>query len=101
MLDDFNREGLDILVGGAGDDVFRFDVAAETTTAVLVDYTSDIISDFEIGVDHIELYGAAWTDVEINAVSNKIIVNSGAGDLFIELTGVDLSLISQSDFIFS
>ena len=97
--------GNDELVGGAGADVFRFEVLNETTTTALINYDADEITDFEDGVDKIQLVGVTATDIESivdDGIGNtKITIDGADGDLEILLLGIDSSLISASDdFLF-
>ena len=85
--------GDDDLTGGTGTDVFRFnDYFAEGT---------DTISDFEDGVDTIEIFNnyGVTPIPDINQVGSNTEVDWGNGTTII-LEGVSATLIDTSDFTF-
>ncbi len=92
--------GSDVLGGGSGSDVFRFFAVDFESDATVV---SDSISDFEVGVDTIELVGfdfSSFADIP------SIVVGSGlalqvAPLRFIVLTGItDRQDLLSTDFSF-
>ncbi|MEM9063140.1 MAG: LamG-like jellyroll fold domain-containing protein [Pseudomonadota bacterium] len=84
----------DILEGGTGADVFRFGLGGG----------SDLIMDFEIGVDRIDLTptGQAFTDIDIYDSSNGAVVryqNEGGEVALVILKGVTSPEIDFSSFV--
>ena len=86
--------GADVLTGGAGDDLFRF---ASGDGA-------DVIADFADGEDRIDLRGhtgvGGFGDLKIGrSSSGDAVIDLGGGDQ-LTLTGVQVSLLDASDFLF-
>ncbi len=85
--------GSDVLTGGAGDDLFRF---ASGDGA-------DTIADFTDGEDRIDLeaYDLVGGFAGLNASQSgqDVVIDLGGGDR-ITLTGVELSTLDASDFLF-
>lgn len=114
------RSGVDTLTGGAGADVFRYDDATDTG---LDAGNRDIITDFEVGTDHIQLWrifdgfqyvpdllgtgfsGGGARQVGFtnpNGTTTLVQVDSdgdGAADMEIELTG--MLTLTAGDFVLS
>ena len=61
----FGSRGADILTGGQGSDSFRFITALDSTAA-----SSDIITDFEVGRDSIDLSVMLVTSIAIGRLDN-------------------------------
>ncbi|GFE49041.1 hypothetical protein So717_07940 [Roseobacter cerasinus] len=83
--------GNDLMAGGSGADVFVF----ETGTG------SDTITDFEDGIDQIQISGTALTfaDLTITAQGGDAVVAFGA-DNQITVSNIDPTLLTETDFIF-
>ena len=86
--------GADVLTGGAGDDLFRF---ASGDGA-------DAIVDFADGEDRIDLRGhtgvGSFGDLTIRqSSSGDAVIDLGGGDQ-LTLTGVQVSTLDASDFLF-
>lgn len=81
--------GNDTLTGGTGADVFVF-------------YSGDgddVITDFENGVDKIQFSGKSWEMLNIvEQGSDVLITHNGSGSIL--LTGIAVSAIDASDFLF-
>lgn len=105
--------GSDTLAGGSGRDVFVYARANESTAAA-----ADVISDFGLGADRIDLSGlssgklkyrgeAAFTgagQVDVSASDGGVIVHvnldtDAADEMAIVLAGVGLAAMSKGDFI--
>lgn len=91
----FGDKGNDTLTGGAGADVFHFGVL----------HGSDVITDFEDGVDllhlgHLNLTAANALDkfYEIGSANDNVVGFEYAGTI-IEINGLDLGDISAADLI--
>ena len=83
--------GHDSLTGGAGNDVFVFRA---------LDRGHDVITDFEDGVDLIEISGVGYADLDFAAVDGGVMISSDAMTGWIMLEGVDVSALDASDFLF-
>jgi len=91
--------GADRLTGGEGADIFSFD-ASDFEDGVV---TADFITDFEIGVDQIELTGfgfsglggLVFTDVGIGDA-----IDLGGSGRFIVLEGIASQFLRNADFVF-
>ena len=70
----FGSRGADLLTGGQGSDSFRFITALDSTAAV-----SDIITDFEVGRDSIDLSVLLVTAIGIGRLDNGDSVLFGQG----------------------
>ncbi|MCB1509549.1 MAG: right-handed parallel beta-helix repeat-containing protein [Hyphomicrobiaceae bacterium] len=84
--------GFDTLEGGAGADIFRF---------TAVNGEIDVIRDFEVGLDQIDLSGQGLTFADIavawDAQNGTTRVSVGGHD--IHLVGVAAEAVSEGDFI--
>lgn len=93
----FGGAGDDILQGGAGSDsLFGGDGADHFVFAP--NCGSDVITDFEIGVDRISLTGLNWGQLVLSEVGENTIIT--ATGLKITLSDTALAQISHDDFVF-
>ena len=84
--------GRDVLIGGQGSDIFRFNDLIDSTTQ-----ETDIIKDFELGIDLIDIADVSFEDLKISNDSNNTFVSHLDSDFIIELEGIiDLD---QNDFM--
>lgn len=94
------RDGDDTLAGGAGDDSLMGGGGMDRF--VFTDNGgSDIIGDFEVGLDLIDLQQAGiseFGELEISRVKNNTLINYGEGS--VELSGVNSNQIDEDSFIF-
>ena len=88
-------EGNDTMAGGTGGDFFVFNVAIATGV--------DMITDFEVNIDHIRLDNSGFAD--FNAVlaattqdGVDTVIDLGAGDT-IRLQNVGVNALDAGDFI--
>jgi Ca2+-binding RTX toxin-like protein len=96
--------GNDVLVGGSGSDTFVFSVTTFGQPS-----GSDVISDFEVGVDvlHFDKFGwqtASMNDLVLSQVGSDTLITYGSAGESITLTGVNLSQLMASashDFLFT
>jgi hypothetical protein len=89
--------GADILTGNAGADVFVYSTGDGGTLA-----TADVISDFEDGIDLIDLQGTTANvigDVTIDANGGNASISVG-GEVLAVLTGIADTDLDSNDFIF-
>jgi len=80
-------DGMDTLFGGAGNNTLNGGAGADIFQYVTGGTASDTIEDFAIGVDKIELYGAAST-AEVSAAVNGDHVTLSWGSQTIDLVGI-------------
>lgn len=94
--------GADILTGGAGADLFILEAPHGQALSA-----TDLITDFQIGVDHLQLSGgisfASLTIVQGDAsngapASDSLIIDSGSGDILARLANVDHTAITAASF---
>jgi hypothetical protein len=101
--------GADTLTGGEGADVFRFDAAAESSRA---DLTADVITDFEAGIDKIDVSELGFTGlgegsegdlvIGYDADTNRTFIRDDNGsDFELYLEGDYQDALNASDFIFA
>ncbi|MEY1557986.1 beta strand repeat-containing protein [Yoonia sp. R2331] len=84
-------DGNDVMTGGVDSDTFVF--------ADVTDLGDDIITDFTVGKDKIEMAGVTFADLTISTVNgNDVQVAWNNSTLILE--DVDLSDISNNDFVF-
>ncbi|NOX52000.1 MAG: hypothetical protein GXP16_15905 [Gammaproteobacteria bacterium] len=104
----FGRNGNDLLIGNDGDDYLRGDAGDDILTGgtgsdkfvFRAPDGNDTITDFEDGVDFVNLIGFNWADLTISSSGIGTLISiSGGGQVILE--GVDSTDISSSDFIFS
>ncbi len=96
--------GADILTGGDGADTFDYNGLGDSTAG-----QRDLITDFTIGSDHIELIGLGFTGIAAGAASGttlgysfdgtNTIITAAGSDFSIALTG-DKAL-TNGDFLFT
>lgn len=86
--------GNDKLTGGTGADVFEF---------LHIPDGHNIITDFEIGVDHIYLsdFPRDFEDVTLTQTGSHVFVTVDDTDFSIKLRNTDLNDLSADDFIFA
>lgn len=84
-------DGDDKLVGGSGDDVFGFDL----------DWDHDTVTDFQDSLDRLDLSttGLTFEQLTLTSNGNDTEISDGNGNV-ITLSDVDVSRISEADFIF-
>ena len=90
MLD--GGAGDDLMNGGAGKDVFQFTFGGG----------HDVISDFEQGIDIIQLLGFAgdFDDLSIHAVGHDLRVDLSGGAESLTLSGYAYETLGEKDFAF-
>jgi len=84
--------GDDLLIGGAGADIYSFDLSASNGV--------DLIKDFTIGDDKVELTGNAeltFDDIFLSQEDSVAVIQ--AGDTTIRLKGTDAEDLSEDDFL--
>jgi hypothetical protein len=103
----FSGEGRDTLTGGAGADIFKYASLADSTATSL-----DIITDFIVGVDKIDLRGLGYTritsgaDVQgelrlaYSAASDRTYIRDDFSDFEIALKGDLRSTLTNNDILF-
>jgi VCBS repeat-containing protein len=94
--------GIDFMVGGAGADVFRFALGDANVTDKLLDY--DVIRDFGVGADRIELVGAdivAMAEVEGLTINANGLVTEGASSLAAFVNGAAQSEVAGAAALWS
>lgn len=86
-------QGHDKLTGGAGADVFEFLHHSDG---------ADVITDFEIGVDHIYLPDVAggFDDLTLTQVGKKTVITVEGSDFSVILRNIDVTDLSADDFWF-
>ncbi|WP_204114988.1 Ig-like domain-containing protein [Shimia biformata] len=88
--------GDDLMTGGGGADVFHFDLRGTT------DWGDDRITDFEIGIDKISLFGSAFStlgDLNAQQIGGDVVLDLGNGTT-LTLENSLLGDLSDSDFVF-
>lgn len=110
----FGGDGQDTLAGGAGNDALWGGTGNDTLTGgtgtdtfgFIVGSGSDLVTDFEVGLDFLDLSGAA-TDFNNSASVSAAASNTGAGlqinlggGAIVVLAGVTTADIVNMDFIF-
>ncbi len=86
--------GADTLTGGSGADTFVYQAATDSTAGA-----PDIITDFQTGIDHIDLSALSPSSVTLNDVGGVTTLTAvtGAGTLVVHVDGA----VAQSDLILS
>ncbi|WP_299624285.1 calcium-binding protein [uncultured Tateyamaria sp.] len=85
--------GNDVLIGGAGADTFVF-FATDSASG------TDLVTDFELGLDTFQITGAGSTSFVYNNETNEITVSVGADAVAVLQSVGDLSGFSNDDLIF-
>ena len=87
--------GTDIMLGEAGADTFVFETVAESQATLQV--VSDIIDDFQTGIDKIDISGFSPTSVSFgtDGVYNTVIATSASGTFTVRVRGA----VNSSDII--
>lgn len=99
--------GIDTLVGGFGDDELEGGAAADVLTGdwgadrFLFSATSgsDRVTDFEDGIDRIQIAGFTFANVTIADSGADVLITFGTAR--VRLSGVDHNLITADDFLFT
>jgi hypothetical protein len=96
--------GADVLTGGPGADIFVIDPPAGQTLSL-----ADVITDFQPGIDHLDLPGsltfAGLTIAQGNPGTNggdateTLLIASASGDILARLANTDAAAITQASFI--
>jgi len=83
--------GHDRLTGGLGSDVFVFNA---------LERGQDVITDFENGLDMIEITGLSFAALDFTKVGGGVLMSSAAmtGDILLE--GIEIAALDASDFLF-
>jgi Ca2+-binding RTX toxin-like protein len=86
--------GTDILIGGGGADHFQLEM----------NQGWDIIQDFQIGLDKIQLAGLTFGDITITQGSGEAsadawVTSTTSGELMLSLANTDASLLTQASFL--
>jgi Ca2+-binding RTX toxin-like protein len=99
------RNGNDVLFGQSGADIFTFSRFSSFDGAAPLYFTpgTDVIADFEVGVDKIRLSGLGFsTFAQVQAAFSQVgadgAINFGGGE-FVVLQHVTMSSLTASDFI--
>jgi Ca2+-binding RTX toxin-like protein len=91
--------GNDVLFGEAGSDTFIFERGALGVAPV----GADLVADFQVGVDKIELDGlySSFAEVQAHMTENggSTAIDLGNGDLIV-ISGVTNAQLSATDFVF-
>jgi Ca2+-binding RTX toxin-like protein len=94
--------GSDILVGGSGSDIFKYFSATESTAGAL---NRDMITDFQLGIDKLDLSAINANPCVIFDQAFTFIGNCGAftsiGQLRYQVTGGNLFLYGNVDANFA
>ena len=86
--------GNDLMTGGAGADVFAFITATDN---------HDIITDFQVGTDHIMLSHSVWDfdDLTLTQEGRKVVITIDNTDFSITLRHTSLDDLTADNFIFA
>ncbi len=91
--------GADTIIGGTGNDLLKGDgtglIGADTFVFAAGD-GSDIIEDFQTGVDTLDFSAFGDADINISQQGNDAVVN--VGDVNVTLRGVDANDLGDDDF---
>ncbi|WP_263846350.1 FG-GAP-like repeat-containing protein [Roseobacter sinensis] len=90
-------EGADTLTGGEGSDVFVFDENAHSTLD-----TRDMITDFEVGLDQIDLSGIggiSFSDLVFTETDRGLLVAASDHAFAVELSNLE-PILDPGDFVF-
>jgi len=83
--------GADLLTGGLGSDVFVFSASERG---------KDLITDFEDGIDLIQIAGLGYDDLVFTASGNDTVISAADMVGQITLEGLDTASLSAADFLF-
>lgn len=91
--------GNDVLIGGTGDDLLSGGVGADLFV-FSTDPGTDRITDFETGIDNIQITGGAagFQGLDMAQVGSTVVITLGSGQIILENTM--LSALSAGDFLF-
>ncbi|AOR80889.1 Ig-like domain-containing protein [Novosphingobium resinovorum] len=95
--------GRDVLTGGDGADLFVLDAPDGQALSM-----ADLVTDFQIGTDHLRLPGGiSFEDVTIaqgnpgtngGAATDSLIIHTGSGDILATLANTEAQLLTQASF---
>jgi len=99
--------GDDVLIGGQGDDVLTGGTGADIFFFTLDDPAAsqpgdgtDLITDFEAGIDQIWFYGPEFDPLAASSqVGADVVIDLGAGNS-VTLANTDLASLTAGDFFF-
>ncbi len=93
-------EGNDIIDGGRGHDMLTGGRGSDSFVFRALDRGHDTITDFEDGVDQIDIAGLGFADLNFASSDEGVLITSDAMAGQIMLEGVDIAALDASDFIF-
>ncbi|GEM_PF-6470982 len=95
--------GDDFLSGGSGDDKLTGGLGADVFEFKHISDGHDIITDFQIGIDHIYLSGSSWNfdDLTLTQVGRKTVITIEDTDFSITLRHTSVDNLTADDFIFA
>ncbi len=93
-------DGDDRLEGGGGHDALAGGAGSDTFVFIAADRGHDVISDFEVGQDRIEIAGLSFAALQFAAVDEGVLITSGSMVGQIMLENVDILALSSTDFLF-
>ena len=97
----------DVLIGAAGNDLLWGDLGSDTllgggdsdTFALRPGDGTDVILDFTDGTDFIGLAdGLTFAQLSFTSANNSTVINFGS-EVLATLSGVDISLVGEADFV--
>lgn len=95
--------GEDYLNGGRGNDVLTGGQGADTFEFLHIPDGHNIITDFEVGIDHIFLsdFPRSFEDLTLTQTGRHVVITVDDTDFSIKLRKTDLVDLSADDFIFA
>ncbi len=98
----FGQGGNDVLNGGAGDDILAGGSGGRDWFVFQGDWGADQITDFEDGVDLLDMRGNGLTfsDLSISQSGSHALVSAGAGFGTVLVQNMAVGSLTQSDFLF-
>lgn len=95
--------GVDYLDGGAGNDLMTGGAGADVFVFKPVSDGHDLITDFQIGTDHIKLIHGTWdfADLILTQQGRKVVVTIDGTDCSITLRHTSVDDLTADDFIFA
>ncbi len=105
----YGDRGRDVLNGGEGDDIIDGGRSNDTLTGGLgadifvfhaLDKGDDTITDFEDGIDRIEISGLSFDALHFAEVDGGVLISSAEMTGEIWLAGVDIAALDAGDFLF-